>query len=843
MLKQKLGAGDTVNGELDDEIRPGRPPLRQTAPLIAALALIVPLLLGSIILLQGRQFERDAFTSLEITAQLKAQLVESWLADRRGDGKLIAVDADLIERSAALQRKANAGHKEVLHQRLGNLLEAYPAYSAAFLLDPQGEVLLAVHGQSAMSEQTRTLLPKVLASGEIAQSDFYIDPSDGLPSLNFVVPLRRQIAGRPQAVAALVLHTEPYSSMFPLLLTWSSASPSGETLLVRREGDSVIYINPLRHVRDTALKLTRPLADSQLPAAISIRTGAGTARGRDYRGVDVLAAYRPVAGTDWHVVAKLDHAEVMAPLWKLVTWVALVALAGILGIALLLRRYWAQRERLHQMAARARHMQSLHENEARFRAVAETARDAIVTAGADGAIIAWNPAATRMFGFAADEIIGQPLTLIVPPRFHQRTMDGFYRMLNGDPDSLDGRIAELLGYCKDGAEILLDCSVAVWETAAGHFYTCTMRDISERRRIEEQLRLRSAALEASANAIVITDAAGAIEWANPAFCTMSGYRLDEALGRNLRQLVKSGLVPIDVYQDLWHTLRAGQVWRGELTNRRKDGSHYLEDQTITPLREADGTVRHFISIKQDITERKRTEALLAERENELRVVVEEARDRLAAFAGEQNRSIEAERKRLAREVHDQIGQVFTAIKLIINSIPRDAFPPGQEAALAQALDIGIATTRKITSELRPPLLDDLGFAAALDYFSQASATLGNLSCEVDIDAQAVLDASQRLVLFRIAQEAMTNILRHAGATHVVITGRKDGTLYVFCIEDDGGGFASADHRVGSMGLMNMRERARLLGGSCEISPGPLGGTLVTVTLPLGDNVSDEHPAA
>jgi PAS domain S-box-containing protein len=821
----------------------GKAPASPAAPLMVALALLVPLLLGAIILLQAPQLERDAFTSLEITAQLKAQLVESWLAERRGDGKLMAADADLIERSAALQHKTDAGNRQVLRQRLGNLLEAYPAYSAVFLLDPGGEVLLAVNGQNTISEQTKTLLPKVLASGEIEQSHFYIDSSDGLPSLNFVVPLRRQIAGKPQAVAALVLHTEPYASTFPLLLNWSTASPSGETLLVRREGDSVVYINPLRHVKGTELKLTRPLADTRLPASMSIRTGAGTARGHDYRGVEVLAAFRPVIGTDWHVVAKLDHDEVMAPLWKLVTWVALVVLVAILSIIVLLRRYWSQREQLHRLEVRARNMQSLRESEARFRAVAETARDAIVTAGADGIIVAWNPAATRMFGFAADEIIGQPLTQIVPPRFHQRSMDDFYRMLNGDPDHLDGRIGELLGRCKDGSEILLDRSVALWQTEAGRFYTCTMRDISESRRIEEQLRLRSAALEASANAIVITDTAGTIEWANPAFCAMSGYRLEEALGRNLRELVKSGQQTIDLYRDLWHTLEAGKVWRGEMINRRKDGSHYLEDQTITPLRDAEGTIRHFIAIKQDITERKRTEALLAERENELRVVVEAARDRLAAFAGEQNRSIEAERKRLAREVHDQIGQVFTAIKLIINSIPQEAFPPGQEAALAQALEMGIATTRKITSELRPPLLDDLGFAAALDYFSQASATLGNLSCEVDIDAQTLLDASQRLALFRIAQEAMTNILRHAGATHVVITGRHDGTRYVFCIEDDGGGFASAELRVGAMGLMNMRERARLLGGSCEISSGLEGGTLVTVTLPLSDNVCDEYPAA
>jgi PAS domain S-box-containing protein len=277
--------------------------------------------------------------------------------------------------------------------------------------------------------------------------------------------------------------------------------------------------------------------------------------------------------------------------------------------------------------------------------------------------------------------------------------------------------------------------------------------------------------------------------------------------------------------------------------RHADGSYRWISDDGTPRYDRQGKFLGYIGFCSDITERKRTETLLAEREYELRAVMESAHERLAAFAAEQNRFIEAERKRLAREVHDQIGQVLTAIKLIINSIPREAFPPGQEAALTQALDMGITTTRKITSELRPPLLDDLGFAAALDHFIQGSAKLGNLSCEVDIDAQTALNASQGMALFRIAQEAMTNILRHAGATHILITGRKDGSRYDFCIEDDGCGFTPAGLREGSMGLMNMRERALLIGGSCEITPGAQGGTRVTVSLPLDDNVSDEYSAA
>ncbi len=129
----------------------------------------------------------------------------------------------------------------------------------------------------------------------------------------------------------------------------------------------------------------------------------------------------------------------------------------------------------------------------------------------------------------------------------------------------------------------------------------------EQRRAEAQLRLQSAALNAAANAIVITDQEGSIQWVNPAFCDLTGYTTAEVLGKNPRDLVKSGQHPPKFYKKLWETILAGQVWRGEIINRRKDGSLYFEEETITPLRNGQGQISHFIAIKQDITGRKQLE--------------------------------------------------------------------------------------------------------------------------------------------------------------------------------------------------------------------------------------------
>lgn len=130
----------------------------------------------------------------------------------------------------------------------------------------------------------------------------------------------------------------------------------------------------------------------------------------------------------------------------------------------------------------------------------------------------------------------------------------------------------------------------------------TLNDTTEHKRADEDLRLQSAALHAAANAIVITDRNGTIGWVNPAFTELTGYTADEAIGRNLRDLVKSGVHDEAFYKNLWNVLLAGEVWRGEIKNRRKDGTIYSEGQTITPVKAADGVITHFIAIKRDLTE-------------------------------------------------------------------------------------------------------------------------------------------------------------------------------------------------------------------------------------------------
>jgi PAS domain S-box-containing protein len=152
----------------------------------------------------------------------------------------------------------------------------------------------------------------------------------------------------------------------------------------------------------------------------------------------------------------------------------------------------------------------------------------------------------------------------------------------------------------------------------------TLTDISERKSAEEEIHLKSAALEAAANAVVITDREGMIRWANPAFGELTGYAIGEALGRNPRDLVYSGRQVPDFYRTMWETILAGKVWSGRLENRKKNGELYHEEMTITPVFDESRHVNYFIAIKSDITEsvlaRRRLEAALDAKEALLREV-------------------------------------------------------------------------------------------------------------------------------------------------------------------------------------------------------------------------------
>ena len=229
--------------------------------------------------------------------------------------------------------------------------------------------------------------------------------------------------------------------------------------------------------------------------------------------------------------------------------------------------------------------------------------DAIFVKDRLGRYVLCNEATERFIGKPARQIIGHTDGEIFPRQYAEKLTSTDQAIIEAGQT----RTYEERGVLPDGREQTFLVTGGPVRDSAGRITGVfgISREISERKEIEQALRLRSSALEAAANAIVITDPDGMIEWVNPAFTKLTGYVASEAIGRSLGPLVGSANQAREFYENLWRTIQSHKVWTGELVNRKKDGTLYDEQESITPVHDEAGQIRHFVAIKQDISDRKR----------------------------------------------------------------------------------------------------------------------------------------------------------------------------------------------------------------------------------------------
>ena len=227
-------------------------------------------------------------------------------------------------------------------------------------------------------------------------------------------------------------------------------------------------------------------------------------------------------------------------------------------------------------------------------------------------------------------------------------------------------------------------------SADGEECRLVMVDVTARRAAEATLRLQVAALDAAASGIVITDAEGLIVWGNTAFSKLTGYDLAEAVGQDPGVLVKSGVHDAAVYKQMWDTITAGQVWHGEMTNRRKDGSHYVEEMTINPIRDPDGKIRHFVANKRDLTQ---------ERELQAQFVQAQKLEGIGRLAGG-----------LAHDFNNLLTVILGTVNLLATGLPPDSPHLEDLAQVRGAAERAARLTRQLLAfsrhqVLRPVVLD------------------------------------------------------------------------------------------------------------------------------------------
>ncbi len=344
---------------------------------------------------------------------------------------------------------------------------------------------------------------------------------------------------------------------------------------------------------------------------------------------------------------------------------------------------------IRDISERKRAEEALRKSEARYRAVTESASDAIILADAMGMIVGWNRGAEGMFGRPEAEALGQPLTLLIPPRFRDRHLEGMKRLRAGGEPRLIGRTAELAGLRKDGTEFPAELSLSSWETPEGRFFTGMIRDVTQRKRAAESQARLAMAVEQAAEAVMITDANATILYANPAFEKITGYTREEVIGQNPR-ILKSGKQDDAFYKQMWDTLARGRVWAGRLVNRRKDGTLFEEEATISPVRDAAGQIVNYVGVKRDISNETRLEQQL------LQAQKMEAVGRLAGG--------------VAHDFNNLLGVIAGYGEIVYRGLAEQDPVKGKVGEILKAADRAASLTRQLLAfsrkqVLQPKILD------------------------------------------------------------------------------------------------------------------------------------------
>jgi PAS domain S-box-containing protein len=252
---------------------------------------------------------------------------------------------------------------------------------------------------------------------------------------------------------------------------------------------------------------------------------------------------------------------------------------------------------------------------------------------------------------------------------------------------------------------------------------------------------------------------------------------------------------------------------------RKDGSEFPIDASISQLQTPEGKL--YTVILRDVTERVR------------------AREELASFAAESAGVREQEKSRIARELHDELAQSLTALKMdtiwLREHVPaQDGAAQEKIAQMLQMLDSAVASTRRIAADLRPLVLDDLGLVPALEWVVQNFMQRTGVPCELQVDESLELEEPFATGVFRIVQESLANVAKHAQASEVVVELQPRGGMLLLRVQDDGVGFRPSDPRKPqSLGIVGLRERAHLMHGELKVESSPGAGTRVEARIPLG----------
>jgi PAS domain S-box-containing protein len=458
----------------------------------------------------------------------------------------------------------------------------------------------------------------------------------------------------------------------------------------------------------------------------------------------------------------------------------------------------------------------------RWRSIFENSASGIAMAELDGRFVLTNRAYQELVGYTAAELQGLKLQDLTHECDRGNTINLIDELRAGQRKEFQ---TEERCLSKDRRVLWIRNTMSLIPDSEGspRYMMALVEDVTEHKRAEEDLRKQTEVLQKIFDHIPVminlTGPDRRVKLVNREWERVLGWRLEEIQQQDLDVIA-------ECYPDLRDrraVINFRAAARGEWVDFKtttRDGRKI--DTTWAVVKLTDGTT---LGIGQDITERKRVEDRLNASFNHLRALTA----RLQSIR-------EEERKRVAREIHDDLGQSLTSIKIdlasLIRALPDQISESAQAESILRQVDQTIQSVRRIATELRPGILDDLGLVAAVEWAAEEFAARSGTRLRLDLPGEDLaIDQESATAIFRIFQETLTNVTRHAEATQVDVHLGKEGDSIVLDVRDNGRGMKEELTTAGSLGILGMRERALLLKGKLTIHSAPGAGTSVTVWIP------------
>jgi len=354
---------------------------------------------------------------LSTIADLKAHEITLWRNERIGDANTISESTYIASGVKELfENPKGMRHKEEIRHWMAAVRKSYQ-YQSLILFKTDGEAYLSTPNENEqIGSDAKRLVSEAIETRKIIFSDIYRSALPGNPiHVSLIAPLFLSKNGKTSPVGAVLLRIDPKQFLYPFIQSWPAPSKTAESILIHREGDHVVFLNELRHRKNTALSLRFPLTERQLPAAMAVQGNQGIVEGFDYRGMRVIAALKSIPDSPWFLVAKVDKEEIYAPIHRQARVASYLVILLIAATGLSIRLYWGGQaeESLSKtldlanalVAERTKDLRNaLRQNEL----ILNSAGEGINMLDSEGKIIFSNPAALGMLGYEVGELIGKP---------------------------------------------------------------------------------------------------------------------------------------------------------------------------------------------------------------------------------------------------------------------------------------------------------------------------------------------------------------------------------------------------------------------------------------------------